>query len=63
VIVAAAIVVANRKAMLSREEAVTEILMPGDEGNHVQKRGRQMPAEGKKAAPNMPAWRELIPPG
>jgi uncharacterized protein len=44
VIVAAVIVVVNRKAMLSREGAVTEVLMPGEEeGSHAQKR-RTMPA-------------------
>jgi uncharacterized protein len=31
VIVAAVIVVVNRKAMLTREGAVTEVLMPGEE--------------------------------
>jgi membrane protease YdiL (CAAX protease family) len=63
VIVAAVIVVMNRKAMLSREGAVTEVFMPGEvEGSHAQKR-RQAPAEEKKAAPTMPASQELIPPG
>lgn len=32
-LVAAVIVVVNRKAMLTREGAVTEVLMPGEEGS------------------------------
>ena len=31
-LVAAVVVVVNRKAMLTREGAVTEVLMPGEEG-------------------------------
>jgi membrane protease YdiL (CAAX protease family) len=53
IVVAVLVVMINRKAMLSREGAVTEVLMPEGE-----ERSRQ---EEEKAAPTMPASREPIP--